>query len=81
MLVPNRVPGVKIGYCQDIWCDGKPLMTTVTFARYIASTDGPAWLCKDCLERWSDALEDYTNTEVNLDLRAPTLRRATAFLL
>ena len=64
----SRIPGFKIGHCTDIWCDTPEEPTTVTYVHYIASNKGPAWLCGECLELWSDELESYCDNMVDLDL-------------
>ena len=60
----------KMGYCDDLgflepWSD-KPYL--ITHVRYINTNKGPAWICQDCLEQWSDELESYCDNKLDLNL-------------
>jgi hypothetical protein len=68
MLDMSQIPGMKMGYCQDKFCEEERTLTPVTYLRYIDSNKTSAWVCELCLESWSDALEDYCANMVDLDL-------------
>ena len=69
MVNLTRINGMKMGQCQDIWCEYDDLdLTPVTYLRYIDSNKTAAWVCEACLEGWSDALEEYTANMTDFEL-------------
>lgn len=59
---------MKKGYCQDIWCENPETQDALTQVKYIDSNKTTAWICQDCLEQWSDTLEDYTQNMTDFNL-------------
>ena len=68
MLDLTQITGVKVGKCQDIWCDEPNGTDLLTYVQYINSNKTSAWICQGCLESWSDELESYCDNMVDLAL-------------